>query len=453
MFLSNVGALLRLAVPMIVSRAGLAAMAIVDAVMVSRYSSNQFAMLGLADGTLGRLSDVFGAFVMGGLVLVPRAFGAGNLFECANIWRRSLPPALGLGLAGALLGLTGAPLFGLLGQRASLASGAGTLTAIFGLGSAAALLALGAAVFLEGVKRPTIVAASVIAANLLNFGLNWLLIYGYGGLPALGARGSAISTTLVRFALAAALGVYAWKLAAASRPLEAGGGESAPQLQRKLSLASAAVAAVMLLLTASLTVFAGWLGPLSLALLAATFTLNAPVMLIALGVADATAIRVASADGAARSANREGGRPARAIVQTSVLATLAVLLAFAALWACAPQPLASIFTRDPAMREGLAVLIPLAGCLLVLDGICFIVVSALRALRDVVWPTGIELGTMAALVPLAAWLAFSRSEGVRGLILAAIASATARAALLVWRFLWLTKPLPGTARPRVASST
>ena len=64
MFLSNVGALLRLAVPMIVSRAGLAAMAIVDAVMVSRYSSNQFAMLGLADGTLGRLSDVFGAFVI-----------------------------------------------------------------------------------------------------------------------------------------------------------------------------------------------------------------------------------------------------------------------------------------------------------------------------------------------------------------------------------------------------
>lgn len=445
--------LLRLALPMIVSRAGLAAMSIADAVMVSRYDPGQFAVLSLADGTLGRIVDIFAAFILGGLVLVPRAFGAGDLAECARIWRRSLPPALGLGLLGALLGVCGTAIFAAVGQSAALSSGAGAVSAILGIGYVAALLALGAAVFLEGLKRPTVVAASVVGANVLNVGLNWLLISGNAGLPALGARGSAISTTIVRFALAAVLAGYAWKVTSARREPEAEA-QRAPQLQTQLGLSSAVVAGIMLLLTASLLVFAGWLGPLALAVLSATWNLNAPVMLVALGIADATGIRVAARDGQAAGGAAGGANLSlRSIVGLSLAVMSALALVFAAGWAAFPRPLAGVFTRDPAMLRGLTAVIPLAGGLLLLDAVCFIVVSALRALRDVVWPTGIEIATMAGLVPLAAWLAFGAGQGVRGLIIAAIASAVCRVALLVWRFVWMTRPPARAVLPLAGEPT
>lgn len=436
----NAVALARLALPMIVSRAGLAAFGIADAIMVSRDAPAQLAMLGLADGTLGRIADVFAAFVIGGLILVPRAFGAGDLAACARIWRRSLPPALGLGVLAALLGFACAPLFHALGQPDALASGAGAVAILLGIGKVAALPALGAAVFLEGMKRPAIVAASVVGANALNVALNALLIGGAGPIPALGARGSAISTAIVSAVLALVLATFARRAVAAPSSAQPPAADAPPRaqpagLQEKLGLSSAIVGGIMLLLTMSLTIFAGRLGSLALAVLAATFTLNAPAMLVILGIADATGIRTASHDGAARG-------PVGALAATSLAVMLAVALAFAAVWCAAPGALAALFTRDAAMRAELAAVIPLASLLLVADGACFVIVAALRALRDFVWPTVIEITTMAALVPLAAFLAFDASLGVRGLVLAAIATAFVRAALLGARFVAVTSAAP-----------
>jgi MATE family multidrug resistance protein len=452
-FRTNAAGLVRLAVPMIVSRAGLAGMQIADAVMVARFNPGQFAILSLADGTLGRLIDIFAAFLLGGLVLVPRAFGAGDLAACARIWRRTFGPALGLGLLGALIGLAGTPIFRLLGQSPPLASGAGAVAAILGLGYGAALFALAAAIVLEGMNRPVIVAASVVGANLLNIGVNWLLIGGHFGLPALGARGSAISTTIVRFALALVLVGYAWTVTArAARATRAASATAAttaaqPELQDRLGWSAAIVSGVILALVASLLVFAGWLGPIALAVLSAAFTLNAPAMLLTLGLADATGIRVATRDGAADGA-RAGRLPSqRSIVASSVAIMFAVMLLFAVAWSAVPDFFAGLFTADPQLRHGLAAVIPLAGALLLCDGMCCVVVAALRSLRDVVWPAGIEIATLAALVPLAAWLAFARAEGVRGLLAAAVAAAACRAALLTWRFLHLTKPIVGHATP------
>jgi MATE family multidrug resistance protein len=200
-----------------------------------------------------------------------------------------------------------------------------------------------------------------------------------------------------------------------------------------LGLSAAVVQAIMIILTASLLVFAGWIGPLALAALSAVWTLNAPVMLIALGVADATGIRVAASSG------QNSINPSRFLVAISAgMMTLIMLLVLMG-WSLIPSRLAAIFTGDHALLKILVPLIPLAGCLLLFDSLSFVVLSALRALRDIAWPTGIEIGTMAALVPVAIWLAFPMALGVRGLIMAALASAVLRTALLMWRFLWLTK--------------
>jgi len=198
--------------------------------------------------------------------------------------------------------------------------------------------------------------------------------------------------------------------------------------QHALGLSAAAVQGIMLLLTSALLIFAGWMGPMPLAVLSAVWTLNAPVMLIALGLADATGVRVASSDWKSRY-----------LVTLSAAAAATVGLLCIGIWSIFPSRLAAILVTEAPMLRSLAPLIPLAAILLLFDSVSFVVVSALRALRDIVWPTGIEIATMAALVPLAFALAFSFSFGVKGLLLAAIASAACRLALLGWRFIWLTR--------------
>ena len=267
----SVPAFFSLAGPMIVSRAGLAAMGIADGVMVARFQSHEFAWLSLAEGTLGRLLDVGVAFLMGGLSLVPRHFAQGDTAGAGALWRRAVPVAVAMGMAGAAIGSFGAPLLGLLRQRPELISGAAPVMAILGAGYPAALVAIASAVYLEGMNRPRVVAASVIFANLLNIFLNWLFI------PGMGARGSALSTTLVRCGLCLVLAGFAWKTRRAPSAIVADSArEASRRAQWRLGFGAAGTVAAMVILGASLTVFAGWLGVLPLAVFSASWNLAAP---------------------------------------------------------------------------------------------------------------------------------------------------------------------------------
>ena len=430
--------LLKIAVPMVVSRAGLATMGIADAVMVGHFNPSQFAFLSLADGTLGRVLDLCAAFLLGGLILVPRAFGAGDLEGCRRAWRRTLTPSLLLGLFGLGLGFAAGPLLRLLGQPPALAAHAAPVAAVLGAGFAAALLGICAAVYLEGIQRPVVVAVAVVSGNVLNIFCNWLLIGGHLGLPALGAVGSALSTTAVRVMLALLLVGYAWSVPAVSGAQASGAAapsdDQDSRQQWRLGSSAFLIQGTMLGLVVCLTLFAGRLGPLELAAFGSVWVLNAPVALIALGLADATGIQVAKADG-----SRVPGAP-RQTGRNGLRITLLLQLPLLALWLLLPRSLAGLITQDPAFQTRLAALIPLAGCVMAADGLSFVAVAAIRALRDITWSSIIEVGTMALMVALAAYLAFGAGLGVRGLILAAALTAALRCLLLIGRFGNLTRP-------------
>ena len=166
---------LRLAVPMVVSRAGLAGMGIADGVMVARYSPAQLAPLGLSDGTLGRLLDVLVALLIGGIVLAAQAQAGSTPHEAGAVWRRAVRLALVTGLAAAAVGLAGPWWLGWLGEAPKLVAATAPVMAVLGAGMPLALVAVATAVFLEAVGRAPVVAAAVAAANVLNIALNWLL--------------------------------------------------------------------------------------------------------------------------------------------------------------------------------------------------------------------------------------------------------------------------------------
>jgi MATE family multidrug resistance protein len=430
-------AFLRLAVPMIISRAGLTTMGIADGIMVSRFQSHEFAWLSLAEGTLGRLLDVFCAFLIGGLVLVPRHFGRGDAKGARAIWLRTIPVALAVGFLGLAIGQFGKPLLLLMGQPLDLAEGAGRAMAIFAWAHPPALLAICAAVYLEGINRPRIVAITVIGANLLNISLNWLFIAGHFGFAAMGARGSALSTTIVRYGLCAVLAGYAWRQRAAQTNTQSAGDAAdlaeSKRVQWRLSVSSGATVVTMVALGAPLTLFAGWLGTLHLAAFSAVLSLAGPAALIEMGLADAAGVYVGAAAGLS------GERKSAAIGWASLRITLvpiAIIVSCLIIWAHA---CAVFYTKDLGMQVEMIAVIPLIGCNLLIDSVGFVMVASLRALREVTWPTSIEIGSMCLLIPLALWLAFPRGFGIKGLFYSMLTTGIIRATLLAWRFWWRTQ--------------
>ena len=65
--------------------------------------------------------------------------------------------------------------------------------------------------YLQGVGQVRVITITYVLANLLNWGGNWVLIYGKLGFPALGVSGSAISTCIARVGMAVALLAFAWR--------------------------------------------------------------------------------------------------------------------------------------------------------------------------------------------------------------------------------------------------
>jgi MATE family multidrug resistance protein len=422
---------------MIISRAGLAAMGIADGIMVSRFDARSFAFLSLAEGTLGRLLDVCIAFLIGGLSLVPRHFARGDFHGARSFWRRTIPVAALLGIAGSVVGIFGSTLLHLIGQKPDLISGASPVMLILGLGYPAALLAISAAVYLEGINRPIFVAVSVITANLLNIVLNWILIGGNFGCSAMGAQGSALSTTIVRCWLAVALVTSAWRSrddeTLTEHELHLAERNSSRRAQWRVGFSTAGTVALMVVLTSSLTIFAGWLGILPLAVFAGAWSIAAPVALIALGMSDATGIFVSA------EAGREGDTAAAQVACSSLSITVGVIGTIAAAMALLAGQCAQLYTRNPDMQLGMTRVLPITGAILVIDCICFVMASSLRAIKDAAWPAGLEIASMVLLVPVAAALALFHGMGPRGLFLAMLASGVCRAAMLAMRFWYRTR--------------
>jgi MATE family multidrug resistance protein len=413
---------------MVVSRAGLAAMVLVDAVAVARYDAGALAVTILAQGTFGRLVDVFLAVLLSPLVLFAAAQGPGNGDRRIALWHRSLALALGLGLAGFGVAVFATPILSVLGQDPALAKAAGPVVLALGIGLPAGLVAIASAIHLEGAGRAKSVALSVLAANGLNLGLNGVLVGGHLGFPELGALGSAVSTSLVRLTLAA---VLVWSVLSLEGPAalrRARPAQSERREQMTLGGSAFVTAGLLHALGIWLTVFAGWFGPLPLAAYASAWLLNLPGMLLSSGIGDALALRLSKAD--AEGASR---REAARLFRSDLGGLALVLLPFTVLFSLWPVALAGLYTSDPSLATGIAALLPASGLVLLLDGLSYGLVAALRARRDVAVPMAIQIGCMAATPVLAGSLAFGLDLGLSGIVAAILSTSTLRIGLLAFR--------------------
>ena len=195
----------RLAIPVMLGRMGLLVLVAIDIAMTGRAGTRELAAYAVAVAPQVPLLLFGVGLLIGTVVLSAQANGAGESHRCGAVWRVGLLHGLACGLGLGLLCQAGEPFLLLAGQGEALSASGGRVLAVLGWGLPGMLLFSATTMFLESIHRPVPGVLVMVGANLANALLNWMLIYGNLGAPALGAEGAALATTVVRWLMFVAL--------------------------------------------------------------------------------------------------------------------------------------------------------------------------------------------------------------------------------------------------------
>ena len=404
--------LVRLALPIVIVQVGLMAMGVVDSIMVGRISAA--ALAGVALGNVYFYAcAVFGLGTLLALdPIVAQAVGARDHAAITRAVQRGLILSAVLAVPISLLLMLVRPALVLLGQPADvipIASGY-VWREIPGVLPFLAFTVLRQT--LQALGRMRAIVVAILLANLLNVALNWALIYGHWGAPALGALGSAWSTTISRFAMTAGLGTLAWRgLRPHLAPLHPETLAPAP-LTRMLAL-GAPIGAQMQLefgVFGAIGLLMGRMGTVPVAAHQIALNLASLTFMVPLGVSAAGAVLVGRAVG--RGAADDARRATRAALGWGV----GFMAITAVLFILFPAPLARVYSDEAAVITLAASLLPIAGVFQMFDGIQVVSIGALRGLGDTRAPFAMNLvGFWVIGLPVSLLLGFRTQLGPRGL--------------------------------------
>ena len=410
----ELGAMVALAVPVVLSEVGWVAMGIVDTIMVGRLGPAAIGAVALGNAVY-YTPALFGIGLLLGLdTLVAQAFGRKDHDECHRWLAQGVylaclaTPPLMLLIYLASFG------FAPFGITPEVAAPAASYLRILNWGTLPLLLYAGTRRYLQGVGNVRVITLSYVAANLLNWFGNWALIYGKLGFPALGVNGSAISTLVARIFMAAAMLGFAWRYERKRRhPLFRHW--AGPQLAKLRELARLGVpAAGQILLEVGAwslaTLSAGWLTPVALATHQIALNYASLTYMVPLGISAAAAVSVGHAVGAG-----DGAKARRAGWLALGLGTSFMLLA-GVVFLVAPGPLIALYTRDPQVMAVGPSLLGLAAAFQIFDGIQTVSTGALRGLGETRVPMLAHLvGYWVLGLPLGLSLCFLLHWGIYGL--------------------------------------
>jgi MATE family multidrug resistance protein len=271
---------------------------------------------------------------------------------------------------------------------------------------------------------------------LLNVGLNWILIFGNLGAPALGLAGAGWATLISRVVTFAALTWFV--LAGSSAPVErwkpdlAWWREQAALLRLGVPTGLQLLGEVGAFSAAALLI--GHLGAVPLAAHQIALTCASTTFMFPLGVAMASTVRIAQALGAGRE------DLLRPIGAGAWFVGLVVMSVFTVILVVAGPFIARGFVSDPAVIVIAAKLLIIAGIFQLVDGVQVVGSGLLRGLRDTKAPMWITIAAYWFIaLPLGSWLAFGRGQGAAGMWVGLAWGLVFAAVLLVVRFVRKTR--------------
>lgn len=433
-WLGNAGDLLKTAVPLIIAQLAQQGIVFIDTLMAGRLGETALASIASGGAVFGYSLLVCAGVIFAVGPLVSQAQGAGKGVEAGKAARHGLFIALLIGIPMTLFFWNAEPLLRVLRQPEATIALTATYLRIVAFGFTPYLCYVALRGLMEGSLQTRPVMLFSFIAVAIKVLLNYALMFGNFGFPALGLIGAAYATLIVEFLLLA-LGVwyvwrYLWETRVFSLTFD---GKTLREVLRvgvpiALSLAfEGGMFTVVTLLMGTLG--AVQLAAHQIASQSAYFTFTAP-----LGIANATAVRVGQAMG------RGDIRQVKQMGRLGVLFAVTTMTLAALIYWLAPQFVIGLYidlndTANANVIPLATVFLGIAAMFQVFDGTQVATAAALRGLKDTRIPMLISL--------LSYWLvgmgggvlmAFQLGLGGRGLWFGLVLGLAVAAVLLTVRF-------------------
>lgn len=428
----------RLAVPAVLAQIGWVAMGLVDMLFVGRLGPGALAAVALGDVWVFATLLVGLGVLMGLDPIATQAHGARDARRLGLALQRSIVIALALSVPMTGLFFVAAPGLRLLGQDPDIAreAGAYVLSQVFCVAPYLVFAALRQYLHARGLMYPGLIA--VLVANVGNVFMDWLLIFGHWGFPALGVVGSGIATGIARVLILLVVLLVVWRdhlLRDGWVPWDRRAALHLAGLWEILrhGIPVAAQMALEVWAFSASGLFAGWLGAEALAAHTITLKLASLSYMVPLGISIACATRVGNLVGAR-------DLPAARVAAWTGFALGAGVMAFnGMLFVALRGVLPRLFVDAPAVLAAAATILPIAAAFQLFDGMQVVAAGALRGMGATRSPAvanfvgyyllGLPLGL---LVAFGGVLPGGLASGLPGLWLGLAAGLAAVAAILAF---------------------
>lgn len=411
---------------------------VADSMMVGQLGTLPLAASALANSIFSMFM-VFGIGMAFGITpLVAKADGKGSMHLQRNIlhhgfWLNLLTGLLIFGVVTAII-----PLLSYMGQDEGVVPLAGPYLFIISSSVVPLMLFLTFKQFAEGLSHTKIAMIISIVCNLINVGLNYLLIYGKFGFPALGLNGAGWATLISRVLMWLAMYVYVmhhkrfktyllhlftfrFNKKVVRRILQVGVPSG---LQYIFEVSAFSLAAV----------FAGLLGANAIAAHYIAINIASVSYMAATGLGAAATVRVGNQVGKKDAHNLR-------LAAKSIFIMAGVWMAFAGLVILIfRRQLADFYSNDPEVLALAAPMLIVVVLFQLSDGLQATGLGALRGFTDVKIPTVITFITYWVItLPAAYILSQYTSFEVMGIWYALAGGLTISAVMLLTRFYMLMR--------------
>lgn len=446
---------LRLGLPLVFTLLLQMAIGVVDTVMVGRLGVED-----LAGGVLAFQAFFVVSIVALGLSqamapVVAGALSGDDEMSARRAARMLMWSVVATGLLFTVLMADLEGLFLLLAQEETTSRRAADYLAIARYAVVANFVLYALRALMAAVEDTAPIVALMIWLTLSNAFLNWVLIFGNMGAPALGLEGAALASAIALWTTALAGLAYAHRAPALealalTRRIWRPDWQALGRVWRLgLPVVVTILAEAGLFSAASLMV--GTIGTIELAAHGIALQLASIAFMIPLGLSQAASVRVGNAHG-----RRAGGDVVRA-ARTALALGLAIAAASAAIFLLAPGPLVAAFlgAGDPDRVQVIAVAVPMlamAAAFQFFDTLQVTSAGNLRGLLDTRVPMVIGIVAYWLIgVPAAWWLAFHAGFGATGVWGGLVIGLAVAAVWLTLRFERLAPPLTRTSAAGAAS--
>jgi MATE family multidrug resistance protein len=402
-------ALLHLAGPIILSQIAQVLMGMVDTVMSGHAGATEQAVVGLGVALWIPVFIGLMSVVQAVSPIIAHHFGAGDSLAVARDAREGIWLALFAGLVPLLLVPWAADLLRFAGIESALAERAGVFLWGIGLGLPAALVYRSLSFYSASINqtRPIMVLAFLgLGVNAL---LNWVLMYGRFGLPAMGGAGCGWATGIGMWV--SMLALIAWTArASAYKPYYLWRAWTPPRwavqkqlLRLGLPMGGAGLAEVAAF--SSVAVLVGRFGEVQIAAHQIALNFSALIFMFPMGVSAAITVRVGHALGA------NDAHAARYVAWVGVAVGLIIATLAIGPIILLRHQVAAVYSGDAAVRAVAANLFLFAAFWQLFDAAQVCAIGALRGYKVTFMPMVLMLTAFWVVgVPSGTWLAY------RGLI-------------------------------------